>query len=335
MKFLKGLLIVVAAIAVAYFVGPTPNTPVYNQNLPTIPTEPAQIEQYVKDMESKVKVKPNNEARIIWANDSLKQKTEYVVLYLHGFSASQEEGAPVHVDFASKFGSNLYLARLSEHGLVSDEPMAEMTADKLWETAVEAYAIAKQLGNKVIIMSTSTGGTLSLMLCARFPEIHSQLLLSPNIRIYDPNSKFLNDPWGMQIAKMVTGNDHIVTEDQRDIYKQYWYSRYPLNSLPELEELLETAMTKENFSKVKQPTLMLYYYKNEEEQDKVVSVSAMKEMFEQISTPAALKKEVPIPTAGSHVIGGAILSKDIISVQNECEKFAIDILNLIPVQKNK
>jgi esterase/lipase len=333
MKVLKGLLIAVAAMAVIYFVGPTPNTPVYNQNLPTIPAEPSQVEQYVKDMESKVQVKPNNEARIIWANDSLKQKTEYVVLYLHGFSASQEEGAPVHLNFASKFGSNLYLARLSEHGLVSDEPMAEMTADKLWESAVEAYAIAKQLGNKVIIMSTSTGGSLSLMLCEKFPEIHSQILLSPNIRIYDPNSKLLNDPWGKQIAKIVTGNDHIVTEDQRDIFKQYWYSRYPLDPLPELEELLETAMTEENFSKVKQPTLMLYYYKNEQEQDHVVSVEAMKEMFEQISTPAALKKEVPIPTAGNHVIGGAIVSKDIASVQNECEKFAIEVLNLPIINK--
>lgn len=335
MKYIKGMLIVMATFAIAYFVGPTPNTPIYNQNLPTIPTEPVQIEEYVKGIESGVKVKPNNEARIIWANDSIKQKTEFVVLYLHGFSASQEEGAPVHLNFASKFGSNLYLARLSEHGLISEKPMAEMTADKLWESAVQAYAIAKQLGNKVIVMSTSTGGTLSLMLCARFPEIHSQILLSPNIRIYDPSSKFLNDPWGMQIAKIVTGNNTIVTEDQRDIYKQYWYSRYPLNSLPELEELLETAMTKENFNKVKQPTLMLYYYKNEEEQDKVVSVEAMKEMFDQILTPTAQKKEVPIPNAGNHVIGGAILSKDITSVQNECEKFAIDILNLTPIKKNK
>lgn len=177
MKRFKGLLVAVVALVVIYFMGPNPKTPTYNKTLPELPSNLTQLEDYIKNNESTFKIKPNNEARIVWANDSIKQKTPYVVLYLHGFSASQEEGNPVHTNFAKSFGSNLYLARLSEHGLVSAEPMKEMTADKLWNSAVEAYAIAKQLGDKVIIMSTSTGGTLSLMLCAAYPEIHAQLLL--------------------------------------------------------------------------------------------------------------------------------------------------------------
>ncbi len=35
-------------------------------------------------------------------NDSLKEKTEYAVVYLHGFSASQEEGDPVHYTVCKK-----------------------------------------------------------------------------------------------------------------------------------------------------------------------------------------------------------------------------------------
>jgi len=328
MKFLKGLIIVLVALATIYFLGPSPKKPAYDTTIPGVPTELNALEQYVKDIESKVKVKPDNEARIVWANDSLKQKTEYVVLYLHGFSASQEEGDPVHENFAKKFGCNLYLARLSEHGLISDEPMKEMTADKLWNSAVEAYAIAKQLGEKVIVMSTSTGGTLSLMLCANFPEIHSQILLSPNIRIFDPNSRLLNNHWGFQIAKMVKGTDHIITANQTENFKKYWYSKYPFIPLTELEELVETSMTKENFLKVKQPTLLLYYYKNENEQDNVVSVPAMKEMFNQLGTAPNLKREAAIPNAGNHVIGGAIVSKDIAAVEKESEKFALEILKL-------
>jgi esterase/lipase len=293
-----------------------------------VPSNLIELENHIKESESKFTIKPDNEARIIWANDTIKQKTPYVVLYLHGFSASQEEGNPVHTDFAKTFGCKLYLARLSEHGLVSAEPMKEMTADKLWNSAVEAYAIAKQLGDKVIIMSTSTGGTLSLMLCAAYPEIHAQLLLSPNIKIFDPTSILLNDPWGFQIAKIVTGTDHIVTANQTEIYQQYWYSKYPYNSLVELEELVETSMTKETFSKIKQPTLLLYYYKNEKEQDNVVSVKAMKEMFAQISTPADLKNELPIPNAGNHVIGGSILSKDVTSVNTACSNFALTTLKM-------
>jgi len=328
MKRFKGLLVAVVALVVIYFMGPNPKTPTYNKTLPELPSNLTQLEDYIKNNESTFKIKPNNEARIVWANDSIKQKTPYVVLYLHGFSSSQEEGNPVHTDFAKSFGCNLYLARLAEHGLISDEPMKEMTADKLWNSAVEAYAIAKQLGDKVIILSTSTGGTLSLMLSAAFPEIHAQLLLSPNIKIYDPTSILLNNPWGLQIAKIVTGTDHIVSSNQSEIYQQYWYSKYPYNSLVELEELVETSMTKETFSKVKQPTLLLYYYKNEKEQDNVVSVKAMKKMFSQISTPTNLKKELPIPNAGNHVIGGSILSKDIASVNLACSDFAVNILNL-------
>ena len=87
-------------------------------------------------------------------------------------------------------------------------------------------------------------------------------------------------------------------------------------------------MTKENFSKIKQPTLLLYYYKNEKEQDNVVSVKAMKEMFAQISTPADLKNELPIPNAGNHVIGGSILSKDVASVDAACLTFALNTLKM-------
>jgi alpha-beta hydrolase superfamily lysophospholipase len=48
----------------------------------------------------------------------------------------------------------------------------------------EVYAlIAKKLGKKVIIMSTSTGGTLSLQLAAAFPEIAGLVMYSPNIEI--------------------------------------------------------------------------------------------------------------------------------------------------------
>ena len=64
--------------------------------------------------------------------------------------------------------------------------MINLTADKLWNSAKEAYAIGKQLGKKVIIMATSTGGTLALKLAAEYPEIAGLILLSPNIAINDP-----------------------------------------------------------------------------------------------------------------------------------------------------
>lgn len=327
MKFFKWLAIILLVLIIIYFLGPRPATPKYETSLPTVPADAATLETYIRNKEAKHKVKPDNEARIIWYNDSLKQPTEYAVVYLHGFSASQEEGDPVHKDFAKKFGCNLYLARLDAHGIDTTDALASFTAQGEWNTAKEAYAIGKQLGKKVILLSTSTGGTIALKLCAEYPEIAANIMLSPNIAINDPNAWLLNNPWGLQIAHLVTGKERIV-EDTTAIYAQYWNNRYSTKSLVQLEELLETTMKQSTFEKVKQPSLLLYYYKDEDHQDDVVKVSAMKRMFKQLGTPENLKRSVALPNTGNHVLGSPIKSKDVGSVQMECERFAVDIIKM-------
>ena len=89
------------------------------------------LEKYISDNERQHKLKPDNEARIIWVNDSTKQKTDYAIVYLHGFSASQEEGDPVHYQFAQNFGCNLFLHRFEDHGIDTTEPLLNVTADRL------------------------------------------------------------------------------------------------------------------------------------------------------------------------------------------------------------
>lgn len=327
MKFLKWLAAVLLILIIVYFLGPGPAVPKYTTNLPVVPAEPAALEKFIRDHEALHKLKPDNEARIIWLNDSLKEKTEYAVVYLHGFSASQEEGDPVHYEFAQKFGCNLYLSRLAEHGIDTTEPMANLTADKLWNSAKEAYAIGKQLGKKIILIGTSTGGTLALKLAAEYPDIAGLILLSPNIAINDGAAWILNNHWGLQIAHLVKGK-YNTAKDTTAIYKQYWNNKYRMEAAVELEELLETTMKASLFEKVKQPVLLLYYYKDKEHQDPVVKVSAMKRMFRQLGTPDSLKKQIPVPNAGDHVIGSYIKSKDLRTVENETEKFAKEVLHM-------
>lgn len=337
MKFLKRLLkwvlIILLILTVIYFLGPDPSTPVYTNALPSVPTETAALENYIAQNESQHKIKPENEARIVWYNDSSKQKTEYAIVYLHGFSASQEEGDPVHTAIATKFGCNLYLARLAEHGIDTSEAMLNLTSENYWESVKQAYAIGKQLGNKVILMGTSTGGSNALQLAANFPEISSIILLSPNIAINDPNAWLTNNPWGLQIARLVKGSDYHVTKDQRDIYKAHWYSKYRLEAIVNLQEYLETAMVPETFKKVKQPTLMLYYYKDDVHQDSVVKVSAMLNMFDELGTVSEQKRKVAMPNTGDHVIGGYVKSNDYQGVETEITKFMTDVLKM-PLQNN-
>lgn len=318
--FLKILLTIIVALTVIYFAGPRTATAKYEVTLPSIPSIDS-LETHVKEQESKHLVKPGNQAEIVWA-DSSKHQTEYAVVYLHGFSASKEEGNPIHQNFAKAIKANLFLARLADHGLDTVAPMQYFTADKIWQTTKEALAIGKKLGKKVILVGTSTGGTLALKLAATYPEIHSLVLLSPNIKINDDKVWLLNNPWGLQIARAVTGGKERIVEGKSPIYKKYWYTNYRLESVVQLQELLESTMTEATFKKVKQPTLLLYYYKNEKEQDPVVRVSAMLKMFDELGTAAAQKEKHALSNTGNHVIGSYITSKDIPGVEKAIKEFA-------------
>jgi hypothetical protein len=113
-----------------------------------------------------------------------------------------------------------------------------------------------------------------------------------------------------------------------ELKKQYWYDKYRLEAVGELQEIIEDKMTKATFEKIEQPCLTLYYYKNEQEQDSTVSVPAILEMEKALGTPENLKEAIAIPTAGDHVMGSYITSKDLPSVQRQMEKFAIEKLHL-------
>lgn len=333
MRFLKRSLTILVVLVIIYLLGPQPAHPTYTPDLPVVPSIDAGLETYIAKQEAAHKLKPDNEARIVWANDSLKQPTEYAIVYLHGFSASQEEGNPVHRRIAAQFGCNLYLSRLSEHGIDTVDALYHMTAESLWESAKQAYAIGKQLGKKVILMGTSTGASLALQLAAAYPEIAGLVLYSPNIAINDRNAWILNNPWGLQIARLVKHGDYNVAKNNTVIYKQYWNHQYRLEAAVQLEEFLETSMNSTTFAGVKQPTLMLYYYKDEDHQDDVVKVEAMKDMMAALGTPAEQERMVAIPNAGSHVIASPIQSKDIVSVEKETADFLSTVLHLVPRPK--
>src|SRR5450432_1126292 len=332
----KWLLAISIILIILYFAGPSPDRPVYSLNMPMVPGDLAAVEHYIQQNELAHKLKPDNEARIVWADDSLKKVTDYCIVYLHGFSASQKEGDPVHRNIAAEFGCNLYLSRLAEHGIDTIEQLLNLTPDEYWESAKQALVIGKKLGRKVILMGTSTGASLALQLAADFPkDVTALILMSPNIAINDPFAWILNDPWGLQIARLVKHGNYIVSDDDRPQYSRYWNRPYRLEAAVALEEYLETAMIRETFKKVEQPVLLLYYYRDKIHQDSVVKVSAMLTMFDELGTPSNLKRETALPNTGNHVIGSPIKSRDVEAVQMEVENFFISVLTIPPKANSK
>jgi esterase/lipase len=324
MRILKIVILSILALIVIYFLGPKPANPVFNNELPTVASI-NELDASIAAMESTHKLKPDNQARIIWA-DSSKTQTEYAIVYLHGFSASQMEGDPVHQNIAKQFHCNLYLARLAEHGIDTTEDLMNLTAEKYWESAKLAYAIGKQIGKKVILMSTSTGGTLALQLAANYPEIAGSILYSPNIEVFNPSAPLLDNPWGLQIGRTVLKSNYVDIKYKDSAYPKYWNSHYRIEAVVALQNLLEETMTEATFKKIHQPTLALYYYKDEAHQDNVVKVGAIQKMMQQIATPANLKMEMAMPNTGSHVLASPIVSNDIVSVEQATAKFIKEVI---------
>jgi pimeloyl-ACP methyl ester carboxylesterase len=324
-KAFKIIGIILLALVGIYFVGPRPTYPA-----PTLDTiKPAfdlsNVEAFVKNREAQVALRPDNEARVIYA-DSVRQ-TEYSVVYLHGFSATQEEGNPLHRNFAKRYGCNLYLSRMPKHGETNPDAFEQMTPTLFMDGAKEAIAIGKVLGKKVILIGCSTGATAALFLAKNDPDIAALMLYSPNIDIANPAADLLTGPWGQEIAEVVSGGKyHVWTGDPG--VEDYWSTSYRIEGLSAVQALVEETMKPEVFKAVTQPVFMGYYYKDEEHQDEVVSVAAMHPFFEQLGTPAHLKRKVAFPNAAAHVICGRLATKDLATVEAESYKYAEEVLGL-------
>ena len=287
MKILRFILIFFAVALILFFSGLQLPEDKITHRLPELGLNIDNVENYVIDKESQFSVRPDNEARIIWADSITNRRTDYSVLYLHGFSASWYEGYPVNTRVAQKLHANLYLSRLASHGLITATPLIDMTPKRLYDSAKEALMITKTLGKKVIVMGTSTGGTLALQLAADFPEyIDALILLSPNVEINGTGAKLLSGPWGLQIGRAAGGTGKMrILDSGSAIEQKYWYKIYRWEAAVYLQQLLDETMSKKHFHSVTQPVFLGYHYKNEQEQDQVVKVEAELEMFDQLGTP--------------------------------------------------
>lgn len=322
-----GLLI--AGLAALYLLGPRPE-PFDPGSVPPAPVPDLEmLEQAIRDQENTVRgLKPDNEARIHWANPEAPARTEYSLVYLHGFGASQAEARPVHEEVARAFGMNLFLARLHEHGIERADGFANLTAASYLRSAREALAVGKALGKQVVLMGTSTGASLALFLAAGDPDVAALLLFSPLIDSADGLLFLPRGPWGEWLVKRVQGNPRIVERDPP--ISAYWSRVYDAAAYVALSQLIGQTMHAQTYARVHCPVFLGYYFKNENEQDDTVSVPAMRDMFRQLGTSPDHKKEQAFPESRAHVIAADLVSENWESVRDACSRFLADTLGLEP-----
>jgi esterase/lipase len=307
---MKKILIVLVVLVALYAVGPHPDAPTLpGPSWTNIPNEPAAISSFLQAKEAQNgNLKPDNEGQIIYADSANPQKTKTVVLYIHGFSASPMEGNPLHKAIAKSLHANLVLARIEDHGeFPTDSTMAKASADKFYQSVENYFALAKKLGDEVIVLGTSFGGAMSLVLATKHPEIKALMLYGPCIAIKDPTAPLVDNPWGLQLARAVMRSDFRDIPSVSPGHKNYWSLHYRLEGIVAIQNFLTHEMTDETFEKVKVPVFLGYYYQDETHQDNVVSVQAMRDMFPKLGSK--IKKEQAFPLSGYHVITSDILGK--------------------------
>lgn len=325
---MKKIILIISFFILIFLLGPKIEKPIIFKDLPKIKLSINEVKSWIHQKELKfINIKEGNESRIIFY-DSVPKKTNLSIVYLHGFSGSSQDGFPVHINTAKKLKSNIYLPRLYAHGLNSDEPLLEYTGEKYLDSAREALAIGKIIGEKVILMCTSTGCSAALALAANHPQVSALVMYAPNIRITHPLDFVATLPWGLYIVRLVEGGKyHYITNTWEDKEK-FWTTKYRLEAPIEMQNLLETAMNEEVFRKVMVPTFSGFYYKNEVEQDNVVSVNAMRMMFKQLGTEDSLKLEIAFEDAGGHEIAYNIVNKNYLKVQKSTLNFLQNVFNL-------
>ena len=205
------------------------------------------------------------EKQVIWA-DEANVKTPLSIIYLHGFTASSKEIRPVPDRVATALGANLYFTRFTGHGR-QPTALANATVGHWMDDVGEAIEIGKQIGETVIIMATSTGGTLAAAAAldkAAMENIGGIIFVSPNFAINSRAANLLTWPFARQWVPLVIGKEQ-QGNPRNDLHARYWMMTYPTTALMPMAAIV-AAVDRESYDDVEVPAL--FYYSR---QDQVVA----------------------------------------------------------------
>lgn len=220
--------------------------------------------------------------RVIWAG-APDVKTPVSVVYIHGFSATSEEIRPVPDRLANALGANLVFTRLRGHGRGS-AAMGEVSAADWMRDTLEALAAARAVGDKVIVVSTSTGGTLTAAAAMRedaMKDVAGAIFVSPNFALNSPSAAILTWPAVRWWGPVVAGAQRSF-EAANERHAQFWTNSYPTVALMPMAALVK-AVDGLDLGRAKVPALFVI-----SDQDKVVSPTKTRAVAEEWGGPSEL-----------------------------------------------
>lgn len=234
------------------------------------------------------------EKTIVW-HQNRREKQPYSIVYLHGYTACRQEIFPTADLIAQNMKANLFYTRLTAHGRESGEHYATVTVNDWFNDVYEAVEIGKRLGDRVIIMASSTSAPLTLALLEHFEkETAALVFLSPNFEVMNKSTDLLLLPWSNLILKLAIGDYRV--EKHPPSMKNYWTKRYRSEALIQMKAIVHHS-SRQDYSHITIPTILLYT----ENDDTVVPAKSV-EFLEKLSSP--VKKLVNLEEVKGHIVAG-------------------------------
>jgi esterase/lipase len=240
---------------------------------------------------------------------------------LHGYTATRQEASPLCDQIAARLGANLFYARLTGHGR-SEQALAQATVNDWLNDTIEAVEIGKRLGDKVIVIGSSTGGTLATWyaLQANDDEVLAYVLMSPNFATKDWSGEILTWPWAKQFVPLIMGADY-QWEPLNPGHAYYWTEKYPSTALVTMMSLVKFVRESE-LERIKKPLLVIY-----SPNDQVINPRAVERAYARFGSP--FKKIVARPESENpehHVLAGDILAPgDTEAIADIIEAFILQV----------
>jgi esterase/lipase len=263
----------------------------------------ATVEDAIRASEAQVPdLRPGCEKRIIWATEPA-QRTRYGVVFIHGFSASPEEIRPLPDLVAVALGANLHFTRLTGHGQ-DGSAMGKATLAAWMADVAEALEIAVTIGERVIVMGSSTGCTVATLALAQGAQAHAMVHVSPNFGLSNRPAQFLLD---LPLAKHWV---HVIAGRERSFpalsaaHAANWTLRYPTKAVHVMAEAVQQALAAD-LGRITTPALFCY-----NENDQIVSARQTRKVMARWGAPvdAYRFRQGPEDDAMGHLMAGDIFS---------------------------
>lgn len=207
-------------------------------------------------------------------------------LLIHGFTACPYEMRELGEELYRQ-GHNVYGVRLAGHGTTVAD-FAKAGASDWKKSAQQGLEISSLLGERVIVIGESMGGTLAAILGRDFPDLIVKLVLCA------PAFKFVNRMAPLArfslVRKLIPQND---MEIQYEWQLPYWYGMIPTSAVYELIKVAQEGWWAG--PELKAPTLIIHAL-----DDRIIRHQGSKRFFQTLSGLSATDKQLILFPNGHH-----------------------------------